>query len=105
MKVSEIQQKSTTVQTGTKCDCCGIIINEILPKTWHHFDSHHGDWGNDSHESYEYFDACSAKCFIEIAKKNMNDGTGITRPPIQSTVQVSGFNEQFLFELLKLINP
>jgi len=103
MEITEVRQESREVQTGTKCDYCGKEVKGVYPKTWHHFDSHHSDWGNDSRESYEYFDVCSPRCFIEIARKQMNDGVGFNKPEERSTTQISDFNEQFLFELLKLL--
>lgn len=51
---------------GCKCDNCGKIVNTAIPDDWYHFNAHHGDWGNDSGESYEYFDACSPRCFLDL---------------------------------------
>lgn len=41
-----------------KCDVCG---KEINGKFWV-LTTSHGDWGNDSVDSIEHFDICSAKC-------------------------------------------
>jgi hypothetical protein len=52
------------VTIGYKCDCCGKEINATqLPNEWHNFNSHHDEWGNDSIDSYEYYDVCSPKCY------------------------------------------
>lgn len=64
------EQKKVTklenVTIGHKCDNCGKVINtERFPDEWHHFSSHHNEWGNDSCDSYEYYDVCSAKCYVE----------------------------------------
>ena len=40
------------------CDICG---KEIHKEYWL-ITTHHNDWGNDSCESYECFDACSPEC-------------------------------------------
>ena len=48
-----------------KCDFCG---KEIVGKFWV-LTTSHGDWGNDSVESVECFDICSAKCL----NKELND--------------------------------
>ncbi len=103
MVIKETQTKTQEVSIGTKCDCCGKETREIYPDTWHHFDSYHSDWGNDLCDSYEYFDACSPQCFLTIIKKEFSDGHGIETPDDRSSVMISDFHEQFLFELLKLI--
>lgn len=61
------------VTIGYKCDCCGKEIYETqLPREWHNFNSNHDEWGNDSVDSYEYYDVCSPKCYkdkiIEIVE-------------------------------------
>lgn len=33
-----------------------------------HITTHHNDWGNDSGDSYEDYDACCPECAIEMAK-------------------------------------
>ncbi len=62
------------------CDHCGDThnIQEVdqyyrLPKSWHEFSSGHSDWGNDSIESHEQHHACSAKCYVEILKKQIKE--------------------------------
>lgn len=59
--------KVTTTKTKTvkykitkaiKCDVCH---KEILGKYWQ-LTTHHNGWGNDSIDSYEYFDLCSREC-------------------------------------------
>jgi hypothetical protein len=57
------------------CDVCGKEIEAKNP--YWNLTTHHHDWGNDSIDSYEYFDICSADClrkkFDEYLK---NSGTG-----------------------------
>ena len=44
------------------CDCCG---KEITGEHWEVTTGHH-DWGNDSYESIENQDACSAECLTKM---------------------------------------
>lgn len=60
-EVTEV--KSVTV--GHKCDNCGKVHNGQFPDEWHHFSSHHNEWGNDSIDSYEYYDVCSPECYVK----------------------------------------
>lgn len=48
----------TETVAAVKCDICG---KEITGKFWH-LTTHHNDWGNDSIDSYEYYDLCSREC-------------------------------------------
>ena len=50
----------TTMVTEIKCDVCKKVIP---PKStiWY-LTTHHHDWGNDSIDSFEYFDLCSKEC-------------------------------------------
>jgi len=67
------QKRVTRVKNiiaGYKCDSCAKEINEErLPDEWHHFASGHNEWGNDSYESYESYDVCSPKCYVEKLTK------------------------------------
>lgn len=54
------------MRIGRKCDNCGkVYSNRNFPDEWHNFSSHHNEWGNDSIESYEYYDVCSPECYVE----------------------------------------
>jgi len=66
---------------GKKCDVCG---KEIPPTTIPHMSgepvydyyevtTHHNDWGNDSVDSYEYFDVCSPDCAYKLWGKYIHD--------------------------------
>lgn len=69
-EVTEVKQ----VIIGHKCDCCGKTIEgKSTPNDWFHFSSGHEDWGNDSFESIEYYDACSPKCFLGIAENALKE--------------------------------
>ena len=57
------------------CDVCG---KEIENKKSYWQITTHEDWGNDSIDSYEYFDACSENCMrnkFEEYLKNSDDGS------------------------------
>lgn len=60
------------VKVGTKCDVCGSESKDSMPTvTWYH-----SDWGNDSVESYEHRDVCTAACYrkaIEGALASLDD--------------------------------
>ena len=69
---------------GKKCDICG---KEIPPTAFPHrygeqvYDyyevtTHHHDWGNDSVDSYEHFDACSPDCAYKLWEKYIRDSAG-----------------------------
>lgn len=53
---------------GIMCDICG---KEITGKFWQ-LTTHHHDWGNDSIDSYEYFDLCSRECINKALDKYIN---------------------------------
>lgn len=54
---------------GIKCDICG---KEITGKFWR-LTTHHNDWGNDSIDSYEYFDLCSRECINRALDNYIDD--------------------------------
>lgn len=69
---------------GKKCDVCG---KEIPPTAIPHrhgepvFDyyevtTHHSDWGNDSCDSYEHYDACSPDCAYKLWEDYIGDSAG-----------------------------
>jgi hypothetical protein len=55
---------------------CDVCQKEIKTHSYWELTTHHNDWGNDSCESYEYFDVCSKEClrqkFDEYVKKSDN---------------------------------
>ena len=65
--VTTVERKETLV--GRKCDICEKDI-ELLPdgNGYNYFVIHtwHNDWGNDSVESHEYFDACCPECALKF---------------------------------------
>ncbi len=79
-KITEINR----VEVGIKCDNCKKIIkNEndykrtyLQQKHYYEVTTHHHGWGNDSIESYEYYDFCNEKCLFEFLKKYYNGSEG-----------------------------
>lgn len=69
---------------GKKCDICGKEIPPtVIPHIYgepvydyYEITTHHNDWGNDSVESYEYFDACSPECANKLCEKYICDSAG-----------------------------
>jgi hypothetical protein len=79
------QAKSTQmvprqIVTATTCDGCGKTDGPS-PDGWNHFSSHHSDWGNDSVDSYDYWDACSFACYLQIVSKAFADYPPTSRNP------------------------
>jgi len=65
MKVYDTILVEKKMVTGVKCDVCGKEYeNEDFSISFHH-----DEWGNDSIDSYEYFDTCSFNCFIKKIKE------------------------------------
>lgn len=62
-----VKEKKTLYIT---CDICGAKVD---PRNYFHFYTHHSDWGNDSIDSLEEFDACSSGCMIQFASKYLED--------------------------------
>jgi hypothetical protein len=69
--IKKIEQRPQEVTTGYECDVCGKKINGF-PSNWFHFNQHHDGWGNDSIDSYQYFDVCSPGCFLTQLKESVD---------------------------------
>ena len=80
MKVQKVK-KVTEVKKVTvahKCDVCGKVHEgKCIPDDWHQFNHHHNEWGNDSIESYEYHEVCSAECYVVKFKECVKDLEGV----------------------------
>lgn len=66
------------VVVGKKCDVC---FTDIPPSgctghPYYRITTHHHDWGNDSVDSYEYYDACCPECAMKLAQKCLADSWG-----------------------------
>lgn len=55
------------VEIGITCDNCHGQFSD-----GYGFSSSHSEWGNDSMESFEYHDACSFKCYVQIVKERLD---------------------------------
>jgi hypothetical protein len=91
---TEMTPKEVTYET--QCDHCGKREKGYDPNGWHHFSSHHGDWGSDSVDSWEYFDACSFDCYLALVRKAF-EGYGGYRP----TLEVDGKDWHFLQSMIE----
>lgn len=72
-EITKVIEEEVTVKRI--CDNCGKEIT-ISRRTgygdehnYFHITTHHYDWGNDSIESYEHYDACCPQCALEMAEK------------------------------------
>ena len=69
---------------GKKCDVCGkdippiVILDRCGEPGYDYYEvkTHHNDWGNDSVDSYEYFDACSPDCAYKLWEEYIRDSAG-----------------------------
>ena len=77
MRISEKKEVTETrikeVPVGMICDCCGQPIlpvekrGDINVYNFFYVCTSHNDWGNDSVDSKESFDACSPECATKMA--------------------------------------
>ncbi len=54
---------------------------------WHTMSSHHSDWGNDSVDSWEHQDLCSAACYVAVLKREIATDS--------ETTEIDGINAKF----------
>ena len=100
MKIEERKQVTETkiVTVARKCDVCGKVHEgKYTPDEWHEFNHHHNEWGNDSIDSYEYHEVCSAECYAVKFKECVKDLEGYTN------AKVDEFEIQFARELVNLL--
>jgi len=66
--------KKELVGVSYVCDNCKKEEeSKKIPEGWVSFMSGHDEWGNDSCDSVEYLDLCSAECYIEKLNELYND--------------------------------
>lgn len=95
-KQEVIEIKSVTV--AIKCDVCGKIHKGTdVPYEWHSFNHNHNEWGNDSHESYEFHQVCSPECYWVKFKECVLDLKG------RKWAKVDEFEIQFARRLVNLL--
>jgi len=83
MKVEErkevVRKTIEAVIVGRKCDVCGADIMPVKgPNVFTQYNyfvihTHHHDWGNDSVDSHEYFDACCPECVMKFTNEYIKD--------------------------------
>lgn len=83
MRITERKEQTITQVTDVliarKCDICGKMIEKVEHRGWgdlyNYFliTTHHNDWGNDSIDSYEYYDACCPDCVIKFTEKYVRE--------------------------------
>jgi hypothetical protein len=107
-RLMRVEQVPKEVTYSYRCDHCGKVAegNELIPchsgdkdygGTWHHFSSGHSEWGNDSVDSFEEYDACSFPCYVEIVRKVLAQWRGYT------TLRIDDRSGEFIAELVAAI--
>lgn len=51
--------------TSRVCDVCYKTVD---PENYFRITTSHCDWGNDSVDSYEFYDACCPECLLEFTE-------------------------------------
>lgn len=75
MKIKGELTQVITTEIGMICDSCGNKTNDMNEEGWYSFRGGHGEWGNDSFESFKNYDVCSAKCYLDQLKELHDDNT------------------------------
>ena len=100
MRIKEIQYiaRNEEIVIGIKCDVCGKIHKgNCLPDNWHEFDHHHGEWGNDSPDSFKWHQVCSPECYFKKLKECVSNLKG------RSDASIDEFEIQFARKLIKCV--
>lgn len=71
MTMTHTVTESVLIGQTRYCDVCNGVIKNNEP--YWELTTHHHDWGNDSCESYEYFDICSEVCLREKFDEYMRE--------------------------------
>jgi len=87
---------------GKKCDICGKEIPPTVKSfgygkplyDYYEVTTSHGDWGNDSVESYEHFDACSPNCADKLWKEYIRDSSGTANTKCISIEHINGWKRE-----------
>jgi len=66
-------KQRVAVETKVYCDVCGKEITRDNKDAGYDVQTHHSDWGNDSVDSFEYFDLCSIECLTKHMNEYFND--------------------------------
>jgi hypothetical protein len=98
MEIEATKKVSKTITVDHKCDVCGKLAGSAsMPNTWHDFSHSHGGWGNDSVDSFVYFEVCSVDCFIKQLEQSVKELSEYS----EYDTEVSGMTYGFAKQLLK----
>ena len=77
-KKEVVRKELEEVTTGRFCDFCNKEILPVDGETYDYFyiTTSHRDWGNDSVDSFEHFDACSVECALGLTEKYLKSTNG-----------------------------
>lgn len=67
--IKETKHVQQYITVGKKCDVCEKEEIGRRCADWETVSWYHSDWGNDSCESHESRDVCSATCFIKALRE------------------------------------
>jgi len=73
MNITDFSMVRQATVIDCKCDVCGLLSGKPYPEDWFNFSHQHGEWGNDSGDSIEYFDVCSIECFTNQLKNSLDE--------------------------------
>lgn len=73
MKHESVRSVEKRVVVGVTCDGCQKRVDGSNPEGWYSFWSAHNDWGNDSIDSDEDWDACSWACYLAVVARVVNE--------------------------------
>ena len=89
MKITEKKEVVHTtieeVTVGRQCDVCKREINKNADGPWsgwyNYFVIHtwHNDWGYDSVDSHEYYDACCDECAVKFVSKYLHEAQKVQK--------------------------
>jgi hypothetical protein len=92
--IEEVRNVQRKITIGKQCDVCGKKSTEHHEyDKWFNGEHHHGEWGNDSVDSYEYFDVCSVPCFKAQLKDSLDEMEGY------ATAEIFDMSYEFAKEL------
>jgi hypothetical protein len=73
------------VTIARKCDVCGKVHEgKYTPDEWHTFSHSHNEWANDSIDSVEHHEVCSAECYWVKFNECVKDLSGRVNASIDS---------------------
>ena len=91
MKITEKVEKKylTDALASVQCDGC----KKDITAQYFAVTTQHDDWGNDSHESVQEFEFCSAACLTPHMTKYLNAAQGTDEYTIKRKVFRKGIEE------------